>query len=239
MDMIPRDFPPFPERNDIDLYAHLVPAKEVGGDLYDFFLLSNKLYFILGDVSGKGVPASMFMAVVCRTFRTVAVYFQELSEIVSVLNDCLAMRNESSMFCTAFIGVLNLESGRLEYCNAGHNPPFVLSSTNEVEMMTVKSNLPLGLFEQFPYETQQIQWAEGDSLFLYTDGVTEAENENLQLYSEERLYEKLKQLSGELPEQIVGAVFEDVHRHAEKAEQSDDITVMCLKYQPKVNGNRK
>ena len=230
MSMVPKIFPPFPEREDVDLYAKLIPAKEVGGDLYDFFIEDNKLYFIVGDVSGKGVPASLVMAVTCRLFRTIAEHLHTPAEIVKALNDTLAENNESNMFCTAFLGVLDLKTGNMQYCNAGHNAPVMLASSGEVKFMEVKPNLPLGLFGDFPYEGQECDITKETSLFLYTDGVTEAENKTKVLYSDERLLDLLDKQRKNMPQMIVDMVLDDVNKHVNGAEQSDDITIMCVHY---------
>ena len=230
MGMVPKIFPPFPERNDVDLYAKLIPAKEVGGDLYDFFIEGNKLYFIVGDVSGKGVPASLVMAVTCRLFRTVAAHFQTPAEIVTALNDALAESNESNMFCTFFIGILDLCDGHLQYCNAGHNAPVIISPSCEVKFMEVVPNLPLGLFGGFPYEGQECDIVKGTSIFLYTDGVTEAENNAKALYSDERLLNLLDKQRNSMPQTIVDILLADIDKHVNGAEQSDDITIMCVHY---------
>lgn len=228
MGMVPKIFPPFPEREDVDLYATLIPAKEVGGDLYDFFIEGEMLYFIVGDVSGKGVPASLVMAVTCRLFRTLAAHFHTPAEIVMALNDTLAENNESNMFCTAFMGVLDLKTGKLKYCNAGHNAPVIIAPTGDVKYMEVIPNLPLGLFGGFPYVGQECDMTQETSLFLYTDGVTEAENKDHSLYSDERLLELLDKQRKNMPCTIVDAVLHDVNKHADGAEQSDDITIMCI-----------
>ena len=230
MSMVPKIFPPFPEREDVDLYAKLIPAKEVGGDLYDFFIEDNKLYFIVGDVSGKGVPASLVMAVTCRLFRTIAEHLHTPAEIVKALNDTLAENNDSNMFCTAFLGVLDLKTGNMQYCNAGHNAPVMLASSVEVKFMEVKPNLPLGLFGDFPYEGQECDITKETSLFLYTDGVTEAENTTKVLYSDERLLDLLDKQRKNMPQMIVDMVLDDVNKHVNGAEQSDDITIMCVHY---------
>ena len=230
MSMVPKIFPPFPEREDVDLYAKLIPAKEVGGDLYDFFIEDNKLYFIVGDVSGKGVPASLVMAVTCRLFRTIAEHLHTPAEIVKALNDTLAENNDSNMFCTAFLGVLDLKTGNMQYCNAGHNAPVMLASSGEVKFMEVKPNLPLGLFGDFPYEGQECDITKETSLFLYTDGVTEAENTAKALYSDERLLDLLDKQRKNMPQMIVDMVLDDVNKHVNGAEQSDDITIMCVHY---------
>ena len=230
MSMVPKIFPPFPEREDVDLYAKLIPAKEVGGDLYDFFIEDNKLYFIVGDVSGKGVPASLVMAVTCRLFRTIAEHLHTPAEIVKALNDTLAENNDSNMFCTAFLGVLDLKTGNMQYCNAGHNAPVMLASSGEVKFMEVKPNLPLGLFGDFPYEGQECDITKETSLFLYTDGVTEAENTTKVLYSDERLLDLLDKQRKNMPQMVVDMVLDDVNKHVNGAEQSDDITIMCVHY---------
>ncbi len=155
MGMIPKSFPAFPERDYLVLSAKLVPAKEVGGDLYDFFIENEKLYFMIGDVSGKGIPASLVMAVTCRLFRSVASHLDKPEEIITSLNDSLSDGNESNMFCTAFLGILDLKTGHLDYCNAGHNAPLLIDSDGNVSAMEVIPNLPLGLFEGFPYQGQE------------------------------------------------------------------------------------
>ena len=230
MGMVPKMFPPFPERDDLDLYAKLIPAKEVGGDLYDFFIEDDKLYFIVGDVSGKGVPASLVMAVTCRLFRTVAAHFQSPAEIVTALNDALAESNESNMFCTFFIGILDVKNGHLQYCNAGHNAPVIVDPSGEVKFMEVEANLPLGLFGGFPYEGQECDIVKGTTIFLYTDGVTEAENIDKALYSDERLLDLMREQGGKVPQAIVDAALDDINKHVNGAEQSDDITIMSVHY---------
>ena len=230
MGMVPKIFPPFPEREDVDLYAKLIPAKEVGGDLYDFFIEDDKLYFIVGDVSGKGVPASLVMAVTCRLFRTIAAHFHMPADIMMALNATLAENNESNMFCTAFLGVLDLKTGNLQYCNAGHNAPVIIESTGEVKFMEVVPNLPFGLFGDFPYEGQECDLVQGMSLLLYTDGVTEAENKEKSLYSDERLLDLLSKQHCQMPYTMVDVLLDNVNKHVNGAEQSDDITIMSIYY---------
>lgn len=232
MGMVPKQFPPFPERNDIDLAAKLIPAKEVGGDLYDFFIEDDKLYFIIGDVSGKGVPASLVMAVTCRLFRTVATHVQSPTEIAIALNDSLAESNESNMFCTFFIGALNLKNGELHYCNAGHNAPLIISPSGEVRHIEVEPNLPLGLFEGFTYVGQECHIDKGAKILLYTDGVTEAETATGAQYSEERLMQQLRTLQDRTTQELVDGVLKDLEAYVAGAEQSDDITMLCLDYLP-------
>ena len=230
MGMIPKIFPPFPERDDLALAARLLPAKEVGGDLYDFFIEDEKLYFIIGDVSGKGIPASLVMAVTCRLFRSAASHLDKPEEIITSLNDSLADGNELNMFCTAFLGVLDLKTGHLRYCNAGHNAPLIIGATGRVLPLDVVPNLPLGLFGGFPYEGQELQLDKQMMLYLFTDGVNEAENNQKELFGDLRLAALLKRNASQEPSDIIDATFAEVSSHADGAEQSDDITVMCIKY---------
>ena len=229
MGMIPKIFPPFPERADLELFAKLIPAKEVGGDLYDFFIEDEKLYFIVGDVSGKGVPASLVMAVTCRLFRTISSHFDTPEGIMTALNNSLSENNASNMFCTAFVGILDLRTGTLKYCNAGHNAP-ILVTEGGTSFMEVNPNLPLGLFPDFPYEGQSMNIARNTGIYIYTDGVTEAENTDKVLYSDERLLDFIRNNADSDSQDMVEASFADIARHADGADQSDDITVMYFRY---------
>ena len=230
MGMLPKVFPAFPERDDLALSAKLIPAKEVGGDLYDFFIKDEKLYFIVGDVSGKGIPASLVMAVTCRLFRSVVVHLDKPEEIMASLNDSLADGNESGMFCTAFLGILDLKTGKLTYCNAGHNAPLIINTNGHVMPMRVDSNLPLGMFSGYPYGGQETTLDRQMMLYMFTDGVNEAENNEKELFGDERLVALLKQHASKMPDEIIDQTFAEVTHHANGAEQSDDITAMCLKY---------
>ena len=239
MGMIPKIFPPFPDRKDIDLYATLTPAKEVGGDLYDFFVEDDRLYFTVGDVSGKGVPASLLMAVTRSLFRTMAPHFKVPADIVAALNDALSDSNESNMFVTLFLGVLNLKDGTLRYCNAGHNAPVRFGGTDSGDpaFIPVNPNLALGLFKGFPYLEQEMRLEAGTSLLLYTDGVTEAEDLTQQLFSDERLLNLLARECGSRPARVVEHLMQAIRTHTAEAEQNDDITILCLSYEP--NGERE
>lgn len=230
MGMIPKIFPPFPDRNDLDLYATLTPAKEVGGDLYDFFIHENKLYFTIGDVSGKGVPASLFMAVTRSLFRSIASFHQDPSEILHSMNISIAETNDSNMFVTLFVGIFNLETGCLSYCNAGHNPPVIIAPNGEMEFMKVLPNIPAGLFDEFKYQTQEIYIEKNTTLFLYTDGLTEAENEAKALFGEDQLIEALRDVRNKSPREITEAIIAAVGIHVAGAEQNDDLTILTIKY---------
>lgn len=229
MGMLPKSFPAFPDRDDIALAAKIVPAKEVGGDLYDFFIENDKLYFIVGDVSGKGIPASLVMAVTCRLFRSIASFHDKPEEIITSLNDSLSDGNESNMFCTAFLGILDLKTGHLDYCNAGHNAPLVIGGNGNVSAIPVEPNLPLGLFGGFPYQGQETNLGKGTMLYLFTDGVNEAEDKEMNQFGDDRLVSLLQKNAGAEPKEIVETTFAQVQLHADGANQSDDITVMCIK----------
>ena len=241
MGMVPKIFPPFPEREDIDLYAKLQPAREVGGDLYDFFIEHEKLHFIIGDVSGKGVPASLVMAVTCRLFRTIASYIDTPEGIVSALNEALSESNDSNMFCTAFVGILDLKSGELRYCNAGHNPPVVVRPEGGAELLKVMPNLALGVWSGFDFQGESYQMQRGSTLFMYTDGVTESEDLDKQLYGDQRLLDLLNQQQSHAPRILTERVLDDIAAHSKGAEQSDDITILSchLSYLPDEEDCRK
>jgi len=229
MGMIPHIFPPFPNLSEIDLFALLRPAKEVGGDLYDFFLIGeDKLCFAIGDVSGKGVPASLFMAVTRTLLRSVSTIDGSPSAVVSSLNKSLSYNNESSMFVTFFVGMLNLKTGELKFSNAGHNPPFMIRNNGKVEMFEVTKSIPIGLFEDIKYTESVVHLQKGDKLFMYTDGITEAENHDKALYSAERLMMILQKNILATPKQLIQTVDEDVALHVDKYPQSDDLTMMTI-----------
>ena len=230
MGMLPKSFPAFPEREDIALAAKIVPAKEVGGDLYDFFIDEDKLYFIIGDVSGKGIPASLVMAVTCRLFRSVASHLNKPEEIMTSLNNSLSDGNESNMFCTAFLGIFDLKTGKLDYCNAGHNPPLFIEQNGNVSAMKVIPNLPLGLISGFPYQGQETTLEKDSMLYMFTDGVNEAENDEKEQFGDDRLMEFLKTKSESEPKTIIEDTLFEIKKHVAGANQSDDITVMCIKY---------
>ncbi|MDH8700952.1 sigma-B regulation protein RsbU (phosphoserine phosphatase) [Dysgonomonadaceae bacterium PH5-43] len=230
MGMIPKIFPPFPERDDIDLFAVLHTAREVGGDLYDFFIDNEKLYFAIGDVSGKGVPASLFMAVTRSLFRSIATLYEDPGQIVSSMNKSISETNDANMFITLFIGVLDLLTGELRYCNAGHNPPILKTNNGNVSFMTVKPNIPVGLFENFSFQSETMTIGKDTILFLYTDGLTEAENIEREFYKESRLIRELETAVTRNPKELIHSITESVSRYVDGAEQSDDLTILVLHY---------
>lgn len=226
MSMIPKIFPAFPERKDLDMAAMLVPAKEVGGDLYDFFIREERLYFCVGDVSGKGVPASLVMAVTRSLFRSLAGRETSPTQIVSQMNTSMSDMNESNMFVTFFCGVLDMKTGHLEYCNAGHNAPLIF--TDKIDMVPVMANLPLGIMQEFDFQQQSIDLHHDDALFLYTDGVTEAENINHELFGDERLEEVMH--TRRTAQEHLEAVRDAITAFVGEAPQSDDITLLFIHY---------
>ena len=230
MSMVPKIFPAFPERSEFDIFATLVPAKEVGGDLYDFFFLDDDhLCFTVGDVSDKGVPASLFMAVTKTLFRATARTCNTPGEILTRLNTEICRDNESCMFVTLFCGILNIRTGQVDYSNGGHNLPYYLHRDG-VSLLENAGGGALGLVEQSPYASGRIVLAPGEALLLYTDGITEAMDLTNTLYSDQRLAEFLETHRGSAPRQIIGDLVSDVRHFTGEAPQSDDITVLALLY---------
>lgn len=229
--ILPKKFPPFPERSEFEIFASMEPAKEVGGDLYDFFLLDdNRVGFVIGDVSGKGVPAAIFMAVSRTLIRATALKGIPPDECLTYVNNLLSNESVASMFVTVFYGVLDYRKGELTYANGGHNPPYVVSSDGKVTPLELTGGLALGVAEGITFSSKKIQLEKGDTIFTFTDGVTEAMNNDFDLYSEERLEKLLTDKFGLNVTELVNHTFESVHLYAEGAIQSDDITVLALKY---------
>lgn len=227
MQMLPLQFPSFAG---IDLHASLKPAKEVGGDLYDFFVRERKLYFIVGDVSGKGVPAALYMAITKASFRTVSGLDIPVNEIASKVNDSFCSSNESGMFVTLFLGHIDLDTLKMEYCNCGHNPIVVVDKEGKASYLNSIPNLASGLIEGFEYQSQSLQLHEGMRLLIYTDGVTEAENRAKELYGEERLMEYVSQQSPDtLSETFVANLEQSIKAFTGSNPQSDDITIMSIR----------
>lgn len=237
MGMLPKLYPAFPDRNDIDVYGFLKPAKSVGGDLYDYFIRENKLFFCIGDVSGKGIPASLFMAVLRSLFRNVSLHEDNPAEILSSLNTALSEGNDMSMFCTMFLGVLDLETGHLDYCNAGHNAPVIRrlkdDGTVDVHFMHPKANLAVGVFPDYPYVLEKDELKPGEAIFLYTDGVTEAENVDKNLFGDDATLAALadaRSHSATSAKDFVEHVYNTIRLYAVGTEQSDDITMAVVEY---------
>lgn len=227
-ELLPHVFPPFPDRKWIDLSACLHPARNVGGDIYDYFIQGDKLYFCIGDVSGKGVQASLFMAATHYLFRSAAVGMS-VADAARHMNVSLCADNEKCRFVTFWFGCLDLSSGALEYVNAGHDAP-VFVRNGKVEEFQASDNTPLGVWDEAEFVSNVISLAPGDMLLLYTDGVTEAMDTGRQEFGKQRLSEAVESAVGGTAEDIIGAVLGQVRAHAAGAEQSDDITMLCLKF---------
>ena len=231
MGMLPKDFPTSQERDDVQLYASLTPAKDVGGDLFDFYIRDEKLFFCIGDVSGKGVPASLFMAVTRSVFRTVSAHESMPDRIVATLNATMADMNETNMFVTLFVGVLDLPTGRMRYCNAGHDAPLLVGQG--VGMLPCDPNIPAGFMPSWKYTLQETQIFTGTTIFLFTDGLTEAMDSTHALFKMERVNEVAKQALAnhqEEPRQLIAVMTDAVHQFVGDAEQSDDLTMMAIQY---------
>ena len=227
MGMVPHVFP---DRKDLDLYASMTPAKEVGGDLYGYLLSDDKLYFCLGDVSGKGVPASLFMAQATRLFRTLAAQQLMPAQIATQINEALSGEdNETNMFVTMFIGLLDLTSGHLDFCNAGHNPP-VLLRNGKPEFIKMVPNVPIGLCQGLDFIGETIDDITDCPFFVYTDGLNEAENRQFEQFSDERLLDILEKTPFESCQQTVELLRDEVERHRDGAEPNDDLTMLCVRY---------
>ncbi len=228
MSMLPKTYPAFPDRHDIDIYGQVTPAKAVGGDLYDFFIRDEKLFFCIGDVSGKGVPASLVMAVTRSLFRNIAAYTAEPDRIVIALNEALSSNNDTGMFVTLFIGVLDLATGHLNYSNAGHNAPLLVNN-GEVNVLLCDPNIPVGVMNEWKYTVQHIQLTSGASIFLYTDGLNEAEDISHHQFGMERVKQVAK-VSLNQPQSLIGAMTSSVQLFVGDAEQSDDMTMLTVQY---------
>ena len=231
MGMLPEKFPTREDRDDVQLYASLTPAKEVGGDLFDFYFRDEKLFFCIGDVSGKGVPASLFMAVTRSTFRTVSAHESMPDHIVTTMNKTIADMNKTHMFVTLFVGVLDLPTGRLHYCNAGHDAPLLVGAG--VGELPCDSNIPVGFMPSWKYSRQEAQIFTGTTIFMFTDGLTEAMDANSAQFQMERVNDVASQalsLQQQEPHQLIARMTEAVHQFVGDAEQSDDLTMMAIQY---------
>ena len=229
--MLPKNFPTKDDRDDVQIYASLTPAKDVGGDLFDFYIRDEKLFFCIGDVSGKGIPASLVMAVTRSIFRTVSAREAMPDRIVSNMNEIIADANDTNMFVTLFVGVLDLPTGRMRYCNAGHDAPLLAGAG--LGSLTCDANIPIGVMQDWKYSLQETQIFTGTTIFLFTDGLTEAENANHDLFRMERVNEVASQALAHQqhePKQLIDMMTNAVHQFVDKAEQSDDLTMMAIQY---------
>ena len=226
MSMVPSVFP---DVKGLDMYASMTPAKEVGGDLYNYLLLDDKLYFCVGDVSGKGVPASLFMAQATRLFLTLAKQAMQPSEICTRMNDALSGNdNESNMFVTFWLGLVDLTTGHLTFCNAGHNPPVIGGGEDHGSLLDMIPNAPIGIMPGMEYMDEEVDTIKGRPLFIYTDGLNEAENKENEQFGDDRLLDILRQTQFSSARQVIETLGAEVEAHRNGAEPNDDLTMMCL-----------
>ena len=227
MGMIPSTFP---QREGLDMFASMTPAKEVGGDLYGYLLQGDKLYVAVGDVSGKGVPASLFMAQATRLFQTMAKQGMMPAEICTHMNDALSGDdNENGMFVTFWLGLVDLQTGHFNYCNAGHNPPIIGGGDHHGDFLEMIPNAPIGLWPDLEYESEEIDTIKGRPLFIYTDGLNEAENAQQELFGDSRLLDILRNTHFDTAQQVIDVLKVEVEAHRAGAEPNDDLTMMCLR----------
>jgi phosphoserine phosphatase RsbU/P len=231
MSILPKMFPPFPDRTEFDIYAMIQPAKEVGGDFYDFFQIDDEhLCFVIADVSGKGIPASLFMAVTKTLIKAKAAVGLTADRIVSRVNEELCVGNDTNMFVTIFCAILDVHTGEIEYTNGGHNPPLVIRKTGEVSVLKSTGGIVVGVIDDAVYTADRLTLYPGDILYLYTDGVNEAMNKNGELFSDKRLEQEIIKLKEKSIKEIIDGIMGEIELFAQDTPQSDDITMMVIQY---------
>ena len=235
MSMVPNIFP---NREGLDIYAKIEPAKEVGGDLYGYLLMGDELYFCLGDVSGKGVPASLFMAQATRLFRTLATQHMMPAEIATRMNAALSEDNEQGMFVTLFIGCIDLKEGSMNFCNAGHNPPYIGDKLGG-EFLEMLPNAPIGLWPGLEYDGERIDDINGKMLVVYSDGLNEAENREQEQFGDDQILELLQTMPEASAQQTIEALYGAVQEHRDGAEPNDDLTIMSIRINTKKKDSEK
>ena len=230
--IVPRTFPAFPARKEFDLYAEMITAKEVGGDFYDYFLLDeHHLALVVGDVSGKGVPAAIFMAMSRTLLRAVANQIRDPAHCLTQVNELLVPENKASMFVTIFYGVLDTSTGELVYCNAGHNPPCLVRPDGTTELLPLVGGPFVGLLPDITFESASVIISPGERLFMYTDGVPEASDREMNFFSDERMLDCLtKNSSHESLQHMIKSMLDGVDGFVQGAPQADDITMLALRY---------
>lgn len=233
---IPHNFKPFPNNHSFELFGEMIPAREIGGDFFDFFTLdANHLGIIIADVSGKGVPAALYMAMSRALIRATSLTTASPKDCIRQVNHLLCGESDSSMFVTAFYAVFNINTGQLTYCNAGHNPPYIISEDGNLDQIGKAEGIALGVVDDYDKETSQyientVTLKKHDCFVLYTDGITEANNKKNDFYGEERLENFLKVSSTKSLNDMIKDLHLDIKKFIEGAEQSDDLTILCLRY---------
>ena len=237
LSMLPQVFPAYPDRDEFRIHASMEAAREVGGDFYDFFFIDeNRLCVVIGDVSGKGVPAALFMAITKALIKSRSADDLSTASILTHVNNEISTNNEAVMFITVFMGIIDVQSGEMTCTNAGHNPPYIKRQDGALNRLDSLHGPVLGVIDGLAYKEGQIQIEAGDLLLMYTDGVTEAMNPDLNLFEESRLVDILNEKGHDTPESIINEVFTRVHAFENGAEQSDDITLLALLFKKeKVN----
>jgi len=232
MSMLPLDFPAFPERTEFDLHGLLKPAREVGGDFYDFFMISeDEICLVVGDVSGKGVPAALFMAVSQTMIKTAASGDRSPASIMTRVNDALSTDNPASMFVTLFLAIVDIRTGRFRYCNAGHNPPYIVHPDGHLTCLNQRHGVVMGAMPGLAYGEDEASLGKADNLFIFTDGVTEAMDPDGQLFGEKRLENFLNSADRSTAQILTGSALQSVEGFAAEAEQADDITILVYRLQ--------
>jgi PAS domain S-box-containing protein len=231
INMLPMNFPLYPDIKEFDVFASMIPAKQVGGDFYDVFLINeNTLFVAIGDVSGKGMSAALHMAQCMAHLRMLSLHESQPHKILRKLNNLLCDNNGYDMFITLCCGILNIQTGEFIYSNAGHNPPLTNATNGSFEFMPMPKSIVLGYMKDIKYKSLSVQLNSGDYVFLYTDGVTEAENLQRDLFSDERLLSTLWAVEDASAQKIIKQVSAEINRFSEGNEQSDDITMLSLHY---------
>ncbi|MGM0414696.1 MAG: PP2C family protein-serine/threonine phosphatase [Bacillota bacterium] len=229
--MLPRIFPPYPDREEFDIYASMTPAREVGGDFYDFYLIDeDRVAIVIGDVSGKGVPAALFMVIAKTLIKNEAQRGIKPDQILYNVNNTLCKDNEELLFVTSFVGILNIKENKLEYSNAGHNPPIIKREQGDFDHLSLKSGFVLGGMEKFEYQLEEMSFNPGDIIYVYTDGITEAMNKNKEQFSEERLLDTLNSIESDELGVIENTIKKAVNDFSGDRPQYDDYTMIMLKY---------
>jgi phosphoserine phosphatase RsbU/P len=229
--MLPRIFPAFPERKEFDIRAIMEPSKEIGGDMYDFFFVKkDKLYFLISDISGKGIPAALYMVITKTLLKNQALQGLSPDKILANVNNILFPDNEKCMFATAFCGIIDINTGEIEFSNAGHNYPIITRASGACERLGIRPDYPIGIYPNTIYELKKTSLKPGDTLFMYTDGVTEAMNASAELFGEERLIAMLAGMKDEKAFSVIKKVRAGIFEFVENMPQSDDITILVLKY---------
>lgn len=216
--------------NSIELAAALYQSKEVSGDLYDFFIINNHLYFTIGDVSGKGTPAALYMVSICKLFRYVSQTHTSTATICNIINKHMCEDTEDDMYATIFMGILDLNTGILTYTNAGHPYPLIIQTSKNIEYIDSYLDVPVGILEDHQFDEYTYQLTQDTSLLFYTDGITDAENPQGQFFGKEKLVEKAKYCKFHTPQESVEAILQQIKQHIDTRHQSDDLTLLLIKY---------